>query len=299
MASGAFLQSNGWAKFQESLGRKTWRVDGALVIKMPLKFGFSYFYSPKGPAGKLQITNYELRIKETAKKKRAIFWRVEPTEMPPKNFIKIKDIQPSRTLITDISKSEDELLAEMHPKTRYNIHLAEKKGIKISTPPFLPLDKGRSKEGFEQFYNLLQKTSARQKIKLHSKNYYQKLLTSSDHNYHDRDSYGNEIFIAYFNNQPVATAMVNFYGDTATYLHGGSDEKYKALMAPHLLHWEIIKTAKSRGTRFYDWWGVDEKKWPGITRFKRGFGGAEICAPGTFDLPIDKFWYWVYKLIRK
>lgn len=297
MHSGAFLQSKEWAKFQESLGRKIFWVDGVLIIKMPLPLGLCYLYSPKA-AYSLRLTADSLiqKIKEIAKKEKAIFWRVEPSEAPPKEFIKIKDTQPKCTLITDISKPESELLATMHEKTRYNLRLSERKGVGISN-----FQSPISNKNFEEFYDLLQKTSARQKIKLHSKNYYKKLAEF------------NEVFIAYHENVPVAAAMVNFYGDTATYLHGGSDEKYKNLMAPQLLHWEIIKIAKlrpvrgdisnasngARGIKFYDWWGIDEKKWPGITRFKKGFGGAEICAPGTYDLPLDKFWYWVYKIIRK
>jgi len=269
VTSGKFLQSKEWAEFQERLGRKTFRVNGALVIKMPLMFGFFYFYSPKDG-----IFNLD-EIKKLAQKEKTVFLRIEPPEAPPKGFIKIKDIQPKCTLITDISKPEDKLLAEMHEKTRYNIRLAERKGLRIEN------------KGFDNFYDLLQKTSARQKIKLHSRDYYKKLAEF------------NEIFIAYHENKPAACAMVNFYEDTATYLHGGSDEKYKNLMAPHLLHWEIIKTAKSRGIKFYDWWGIDEKKWPGITRFKRGFGGKELCSPGTFDFPINKFIYRIYHYARK
>lgn len=274
MISGKFLQSPEWQKFQESLGRKTWRVDGALVVKMHFISSVYFLYSPKGPLFEIN-ENFLKKITEIAKKENAFFYRIEPPTTPPKTFQQFRDKEPKCTLITDISKPEDELLAEMHEKTRYNIRLAEKKGLRIAN------------DGFDDFYNLLQKTSSRQDIKLHSKEYYKKLAGF------------NEIFVAYHENIPVACAMVNFYEDTATYLHGGSDEKYKNLMAPNLLHWEIIKTAKSRGARFYDWWGIDEKKWPGITRFKRGFGGAEICAPGTFDFPINKFLYNLYKLLRK
>ncbi len=298
MISGKFLQSPEWEKFQNSLGRKTWRVDGALVVKMDFAMGFYFLYSPKGPLFEMN-KDFLKKIIEIAKNENAFFYRIEPPTTPPKTFQQFRDKEPKCTLITDISKPEDELLAEMHEKTRYNIRLAAKKGIKISTPPFLPLAKGRSEEGFEQFYNLLTKTADRQSIKFHSKEYYRKLLNYPDNNLRGRASYCNEIFITYHENIPAACAMVNFYEDTATYLHGGSYEKYKALMAPHLLHWEIIKTAKSRGIKFYDWWGIDEKKWPGITRFKRGFGGEELCAPGTFDLPINKFLYKLYGFFRK
>ncbi|MBU1180340.1 peptidoglycan bridge formation glycyltransferase FemA/FemB family protein [Patescibacteria group bacterium] len=269
MTSGQFLQSKEWETFQESLGRKTFRVEDTLVIKMPFALGFSFLYSPKG-----ECTNLN-EIKKIAKKEKAFFYRIEPQEKPGKPFFQFRDKEPKCTQILDLSKSENELLAEMKQKTRYNINLARRKEIKIKN------------QEFEKFYNLLLQTSERQKIKLHSKNYYQKLVEF------------NEIFIAYYNDEPIAGAMVNFYKDTATYLHGGSSDKHKEVMAPYLLHWEIIKTAKARGIKYYDWWGVDEEKWPGITKFKQGFSGKEICAPGTFDLPIDKFLYFWYKFIRK
>ncbi len=281
MTSGKFLQSDEWQKFQESLGRKTWRVNGALVIKMNFLFGLYFLYSPKGPLFEIN-DNFLKKITEIAKQENAFFYRTEPSSAPPKNFHQFRDKEPRCTLITDISKTENELLAGMHEKTRYNIRLAERKKLLITNYELRITDKG-----FNDFYNLLQQTSKRQKIKLHSREYYRKLTES------------NKVFVAHYEDKPVACAMVNFYEDTATYLHGGSDEKYKNLMAPQLLHWEIIKIAKSRGIKFYDWWGIDEKRWPGITRFKRGFGGKELCAPGTFDLPINKFLYKLYGFFRK
>ena len=301
MIPGQFLQTKEWMGFQESLGRKTWRIDGVLVIKMPLKFGLSYLYCPKTNY-KLRITNDEFikKIKETARKEKSIFFRCEPPGEPPKNFKKTRDIQPPCTQILDLTKSEEKLLAEMHQKTRYNIRLAERKKLRITNyEPCLPADKLLiTNKKFEEFYNLLEKTSARQKIRLHSKEYYKKLLNHYN-NLCGRTSYCNELFIAYYSDVPVAAAMINFFEDTATYLHGGSSDEQKNLMAPYLLHWGIIKTAKAQGMKFYDWWGVDEKKWPGLTRFKKGFGGEEVRSPGAYDLPINKFWYFWYKLFKK
>jgi lipid II:glycine glycyltransferase (peptidoglycan interpeptide bridge formation enzyme) len=70
-------------------------------------------------------------------------------------------------------------------------------------------------------------------------------------------------------------------------------------MGPHLLQWEEIRLVKKQGYRFYDFWGIDEKKWPGVTRFKMGFGGETVTYPGTFDLVFDKFWYQLYNLGKK
>lgn len=98
---------------------------------------------------------------------------------------------------------------------------------------------------------------------------------------------------------PIAGALTLTYGDTAYYLHGAMDREYRNLMAPHFMHWEIMKLYKHEGFGYYDFWGIDARKWPGVTRFKLGFGGREIEYPGSFDLPISKFWYVVYTMARK
>jgi lipid II:glycine glycyltransferase (peptidoglycan interpeptide bridge formation enzyme) len=280
MLSGQFLQSNEWAEFQKSLGRKVWIINDTLVIKMSLVGRFNFLYSPKGPT---EITNEVIaEIKKIAAAERAVFWRVEPATTPQKNFIKTKNIQPATTQVLDLSKSEEILLSEMHPKTRYNIRLAERKGVTIANDELRTAN-----DNSDIFYNLLKETAERQNIKLHSKQHYEKLAAF------------NRIFIAYYNNQPIAGAMVNFHNNVATYLHGGSTQEHKEVMAPYLLHWEIIKAAKSTGNTHYDWWGVDEKKWPGITRFKKSFGGEEITSPGTYDLPINRLIFKLYGWRRR
>jgi lipid II:glycine glycyltransferase (peptidoglycan interpeptide bridge formation enzyme) len=69
-------------------------------------------------------------------------------------------------------------------------------------------------------------------------------------------------------------------------------------MAPFLLQWTLIQEAKRRGFRYYDFNGIDENKWPGVTRFKRGFGGRVVNFPGTFDLVFSDYWYKAYKFVR-
>ncbi|PIR66771.1 MAG: hypothetical protein COU51_02185 [Parcubacteria group bacterium CG10_big_fil_rev_8_21_14_0_10_36_14] len=276
MQSGQFLQSDEWEKFQQLLGRKTFRINGNLIIKMPL-FKISYLYCPKGPD---EITEKFLEeAKKIAKKEYAVFLRFEPDKKPSAGFIKAHDVQPACTQILDLTSTEDDLLAGMKQKTRYNIRLAEKNNVKVER-----CEKNNLK--FEEFYRLLKETGERQGIKLFSKVRYKKLLAF------------NDLFIAYYNSEPIAGAIINFYQDTATYLHGGSSAEHKKVMAPSLLHWEIIKYAKNNEMEYYDWWGADEKKWPGITRFKKGFGGNEICAPGTFDFPFNQLIYKTYKYIK-
>ncbi|MFA6551795.1 MAG: hypothetical protein WCV41_04690 [Patescibacteria group bacterium] len=146
----SFLQSKFWEKFQQSVGYATFRVDNILLIKKPLFFGRSYFYIPRVDIRYLilDINDFLHKIKVLAKKEKIIFLKWEPVEQYPISLprrqagniqpclpagrypiYKVADVQPSQTIILDLTKKEDELLADMHPKTRYNIRLAEKKGV--------------------------------------------------------------------------------------------------------------------------------------------------------------------------
>jgi lipid II:glycine glycyltransferase (peptidoglycan interpeptide bridge formation enzyme) len=279
-----FLQSWEWGEFQNRLGRKFWRleIDGQyiMVIKMPLPLGWNYLYIPRT---RVQLTDKKLEVlKEFAVQEKCLFIRVEPVtqELNSLGFNKSKQVQPTKTLMLDLSQSEDELLAQMHQKTRYNIRLAEKKGVK------LVLSKS---EGFPKFYDLMMDTFRRKDKGLHSRNYYQKL-------YLDHIS---KIYFAEYEGKVLCANMMIYYGDTMTYLHGGSSSEDKNIMAPHLLQWEQIKLAKTQGYRYYDFWGIDELKWPGVTRFKKGFGGFEVDYSGAWELPINKALYKVYKIIKR
>ena len=70
-------------------------------------------------------------------------------------------------------------------------------------------------------------------------------------------------------------------------------------MAPYLSQWEQIKEAKKQGFQIYDFWGIDEINWPGVTRFKNGFGGKEIEYIGAYDYVFQPWWYVVYKGTKK
>jgi lipid II:glycine glycyltransferase (peptidoglycan interpeptide bridge formation enzyme) len=278
----------------------------AQVIELPLPFGKKYWYCPKGPL--VGITNYELRITNfieglvgRAKQAGAVFLRIEPESeiRNPKSAIrKSGSTQPKCTTIVDLAKSEDELMKAMHEKTRYNIRLAERHGVTVER--YI-----HSKVVFDELYDLFNTTAGRDKFHLHPKTYYAKQLAAfaeSDPVVPGAHTPHVITFVARCEGKLLVAAIVMFDGDTATYLHGASASEMRNVMAPHALHWAIMQRVKERGYQYYDFWGIstgDEPSWEGITRFKIGFGGETVCAPGTFDLIVNGFWYSIYALAKK
>ncbi len=290
---GHFLQSREWEEFQRSLGREIFCVDDILVAKLSLALGKSYLYSagaqfpiPNPPAGGQFPNNFQnSKFQALAEQHNAVFLKLEPMteneelskELLNAGFRKSKkEVQPQRTIVLDLTKSEEELLSEMHGKTRYNIRLARRNSNV----------KCQMSNDCEEFWTLLQKTADRDKFSTYAREYYKKLLELPI----------TRLFTAKYEGKIIAANIILFYGDTAYYLHGASDYECRSLMVPYLLHWETIKYAKDNGFTQYDFWGIDEKKWPGLTRFKKGFGGKEAEYIGSYDYVFQPFWYKLYNL---
>ncbi|OGN00191.1 MAG: hypothetical protein A2817_03510 [Candidatus Yanofskybacteria bacterium RIFCSPHIGHO2_01_FULL_39_8b] len=306
----SFLQTEEWLKFQKEVGHKTWRFDDgkiwANIIKYPLPFGKSYLYIPHGPeiefdrikSGlKNELANFIKYLKDLAGEEKSIFVKMEPlldvvAELIYRKGIKksSKQIQPQRTVIVDLGLSEEHLLGRMHQKTRYNINLSEKKGLQLE-----------ESADVDMFWELLKQTAKKDQFFTHPKEYYKKMLEF----FKDGKELQTKLFLVKANDdRAVGAAIVMIYYNSAYYLHGAMDREYKSLMVPYFMHWEIIKflkltTNNLRPITFYDFWGIDAKKWPGVTRFKLGWGGREKEYPGSFDIPISRFWYFAYNLARK
>ena len=313
----SFLESYEWGEFQERAGFRIFRFgiedEGKLIaafslIKKPLGFGRAYFYCPKLVIKDWKSEIWDFYIKEIGqltRKEKAIFLRFEPTgkvmnssyQIP---IVKTIDVQPGKTIILDLSKSEDELIAAMHPKTRYNIRLAGKKGVLVR--------QGGGEDDFNNFWRLMEETRERDGFRLHERAHYEAIIDKfpasnpgSEKIPESQISNPQLIFkliVAECENKIIAGNIVAYFGDAATYVHGASANEFRNVMAPYLLQWETIRQAKRLGYKFYDFYGIDEKKWPGVTRFKRGFGGTEKQNPGTFDVVYDSMWYNVYRITR-
>lgn len=300
----SFLQSREWIDFQKSLGRPVFEysADGikASIIRLPLWFGKSYLYIPHGPDMDFNsmiggegnpVWRFLHYLKALGKQEQSIFVKVEPLTdhvaqtLAERKFQRVKrEIQPTKTVILDLEQGEDDQKDKMHHKTRYNIGVAEKHGLAI-----------KESEDVDAFWKLLKKTAKRDRFFSHSKEYYEKLLDF----FREGKEIKIKLFLAWHEERPIAGALVLFHEDTGFYLHGASDYDQRKYMAPFLLHWKIMQELRRLDFKKYDWWGINVRQWPGVTRFKLGWGGRVVEYPGSFDWRFSWWWYQNYKVARK
>ena len=302
-AHSQFLQTAAW----QTLSPGNWKNIGifsdagqllivaAYKSQSLLRF-FSYLYIPRGPIFKNGLSPEEqlalmseMLIYLKRENPKAWFFRLEPPLAiedyerlsTTKAWKKSLDLEPAKTLVLDLSLSEDELLASFHQKTRYNIRLADKKGVTVAFG---------GQEQAEAFLDLMEETGNRDGFKIHGRSHYRRLIE------------GQPDFLqlgaALYEGRLLAAGLFAGFGDTFTYVHGASSNNDRQLMAPYALQWEAIKIAKERGYRYYDFFGIDEVKWPGVTRFKLGFGGETITYPGTVDYVVNNIAYSLYQRLR-
>ncbi|MBP9762883.1 peptidoglycan bridge formation glycyltransferase FemA/FemB family protein [Patescibacteria group bacterium] len=308
----AFPQAWAWGEFQMARGRKVVRlalVDEAgkwLVagqgIWYPKRYGTGYWLFPRGPVFAPQLTEprelfclFLEKLFEVELPEKGLFFRVEPPltlvegrGMMPLRMQRTRALEPASTVILDLKQTQAELLAGMHPKTRYNIRVAERHGVEVRT--------GSDEKDIELFLRLTAETAERDKFLSHEAEYLratcEALLPSGF----------ARLRFAEWQGRCLAANMEIAYGDTVTYLHGSSSSEDRQVMAPYILHWEAIKTAQAENAAFYDLYGANPRlqsnvyyksSWEGITRFKRGWGGKDVDLMGTWDLPVNKFLYYL------
>ncbi|TAN57220.1 peptidoglycan bridge formation glycyltransferase FemA/FemB family protein, partial [Patescibacteria group bacterium] len=233
-----FTQIWEWGEFQKSAKRKIWRLELAendeiiglaQIIKYPLPFGKNFLYIPRGPII-LNKQNFSSEVLEQylnklAREENAIFIRIDfgvfkNAEPSPALAYRSAITQPKTEWMIDLSLSESDLLAQMREKTRYNIRLAQKKGVAAKV--YFGND---MKNELENFFNLLKETANRDKFYLHPLEHYRGLVNI----FNDKI----ELMSAEYENKILAAGLVLFFGNTATYLYGGSSSENRNLMAPY------------------------------------------------------------------
>jgi len=289
-------------------------------------------YSPEVDFYKIKNDTFYAKIKEIAKKNNTIFTRLDfinqKSSIINKKIEKIlanfgleksfEEIQPEFRQIIPIAGSEEEILAQMKPKGRYNIRVAEKYKVEC-----IKYKGAEIQEGIDIFYKIYKETAARDGFEIRPKKYFEDLV---------KILAGKElvkVLVAKYNGKAIAAGIFTFYDKFASYLYGASSNDDRQVMAPYLIHWEAIKLAKEKGCHFYDLLAVapfenrienlelsNEKdprvsrlksqssslnshKYAGITRFKEQFGGRKIQTIGSWDLIHKPVFYQLFKWAEK
>jgi len=311
------LQSSEWGNFRAQTGVKTVKKDGIQltihkVPNTPWKIG----YYPKGemPTKELITT-----LRQIGTEEKCIFIQLEPDviykiyrpktetaeENPTveKNWYEklglVKSAHPlftKYTFVLDISKPEEELLKNMHAKTRYNIRVAQKNNVEIV--------EDNSDEAFKAYLHLTHATTERQKFYAHTDKYHKTQWEMLPHVKTD-GKLSSHLLLAKYSGKILAAWIVFVYKDTLYYPYGASSSEHREVMTSNLMMWEAIRFGKGLDLQKFDMWGAlgpypDTKDaWFGFHRFKQGYGGDLIEFVGSYDLVIDPFLYQAYKLADK
>lgn len=324
---GTIHQTWEWGEFQEKSSErdKSWIIAlengqneiiaSALVLRQKMPFGKCWLYSPRGPL--VDFTKPEEskkifgKISEIAKKEGAVFLRFDPplqndkkseTTQSNEQFnaahlfyrdIKAKNAhahyQPEATVMVDLAPSEEEILKQMKPKGRYNIKVAQKHGVTVRAS-------AEPKNDVKIFYDLFSQTTSRDGFSGHPLSYYQSMFT-------ELGTKQAKLYLAEYEGKPLAAAIVTYFQKTATYYFGASGNEYRNVMAPYLLHWQIMGDAKRDGYKEYDFFGIAPEgaknhPWASVTDFKLKFGGKIINYYPAREIIYRPFWYHAVRLAK-
>jgi lipid II:glycine glycyltransferase (peptidoglycan interpeptide bridge formation enzyme) len=299
------LQSNEWGEFRKKTGINVMKINDLqmTIHKVPYT-PWTIGYIPKSTMPTADIIS---NLKKIGKQEKCIFIQIEPNIITSENFkskIKNLGLKPANrplftkyTFLLDLDKSEEELLKLMHSKTRYNIKVAIKHGVKIIQDD--------SDEAFEEYLKLTYETTKRQGFYAHTKKYHRLMWQTLKSKKIDTKKLSAHLFLAKYNKQTLAAWILFVYGDTLYYPYGSSSSLHRETMASNLMMWEAIKFGKSLGLKKFDMWGALGKNpdkndpWYGFHRFKEGYGPEHIEFVGSFDLILRPMLYGIFIIVDK
>lgn len=303
---GNILQTPRWGALKARFG---WRYDEvrcgsawALVLYKPLLRGLvTLAYVPRGPlvGSAAELAALCAQIERAARRRRALavwieppLWEISEAQVRALGFRPgARTIQPPNTIVVDIAPDEATVLERMKQKTRYNIRLAERKGVttRLGGP-----------DDADAFYALMRETGARDGFEVHSPAYYQavfELFLPPQ----EPPLAQAALWLAEVEGAAVAALVVFALGKTAWYFYGASSMRHREKMPAYAAQWAAIRWAKSRGCTSYDLWGIPDADadtleaqfeerndglW-GVYRFKRGFGGQVVRYTGLWEKPLS------------
>lgn len=287
--NGTFLQSYDWGEFRREY-QSVWRVmmrdqdqiQGVCQVMEERSPLGKYLYLPHGPvASSPEVRDELLRQVGRFIGTNYIGLKAEPLQDLTVGWASHHRIQPQKTLISAIGQTPEEILESFDGKTRYNVRLAKRRGVQV-----------KESNDCAAFTKLMEENSARQGFNSYPGHYFERLLKHLE----------ASLFLAYYQDQVIAGSIVVFFNSTVTFLHSASNHQWGKLKAPYLVRFTAIEAARSRGCRYCDHWGVSQKRFPGVTEFKKGFGGQELVYPVGRELSQKParflayyFAYWFFK----
>ncbi len=299
----SLLQNAEWGDLKSGFGWSPSYVQsgtaGAMVLFRSLPAGLKIAYIPRGPVG-MDFDSLWPEVHSLCRKRRAIFLRVEPdlwegsaeaAELGKsmKGFIPaFATVQPPRTIVIPLNGSEDDWLARMNQKTRYNIRLSQKKDLTVEESTDAAV-----------FHQLMTLTGSRDAFGVHTEAYYRRCLEIFGEGKKGR------IILVSYNGKPLSALMLFIEGKRGYYLYGASSNEERNRMPNYLAQWTAMKICGEAGCSEYDLWGIpddDEETleaqftdrhdglWQ-VYRFKRGFGGEIRRTMGSFEYVYNPFLY--------
>ena len=309
MPETGFMQTSWWADFRTTVGYdhfgaiikdKNGIVGGATVQRFPYAPQRCFYYIQDGPVipgdeatgGEVfkAILEY-IERRRKAETETVSHLRIEPRWLRLPGFVSgFRAIPPLAdhyleardTRCIDLRPSEAAILAQMKPKGRYNIGVAQRHGVTVI--------EDTSNQGLADFLRIYKRTAIRQELRAKPPSYFRTLVSTLS------SLQRGSVFFAEYRGMRLATALVVYFGNRATYFYGGSLVRHRRVMAPYLLHFEIMRRAKALGLEWYDLWGIappnePDHPWRDFTVFKAKFGGVEVHLVRTLDYVYDEAAY--------
>jgi lipid II:glycine glycyltransferase (peptidoglycan interpeptide bridge formation enzyme) len=321
--SGVKIIRRGFFEENPSTGSGQKLVDGfQMTIHRIPKTNFTIGYLPKG---KMPDSKLIEELQKIGKEEKCIFIQLEPNVIKQKNndttvipakagihgspivvgddvFEKLKlkhaahPLFTKYTFVLDLTKSEEELLRDMHPKARYNIKVANKHNVTVK--------EDNSETAFETYWDITEETTRRQKFYAHTKQYHKLQWQTFSHDT-NLDELTSHLFTATYDGEVLTTLLFFIFHDTLYYPYGASSNEHRNVMHSNLAMWEGIRFGKKLGLKKFDMWGAMSAEpdpndpWHGFHDFKRKFGPDHAEFIGSYDLVINPALYQGYKVADK
>ncbi len=307
---GELKSRTGWTPLPVGLERGGRLVAGCLLLKRRLPAGLSLLYGPRGPvvdyADSALWAALAAEMRGLARQHRAIVVKVDPAVeaddvvaaqalqregfFPAYSGETVGGVQPRQVMKLDITRPAERLLESFAPKWRYNIRLAERKGVVV--------DQARRREDVPVFYELLQVTARRDGFTVRALSYFYDLWDLII-----APGLGR-LFLARVGSEVIAGAIVFCLPPQCWYVYGASANEHRNLMPNHALQWAMIRWAQRQGCQVYDFRGVapevegkPQGPLAGLNRFKRGFGAQYVEYVGEHDLVLNRPAYWALRTL--